>query len=544
MKSAVEQNLGFAIPIAKLRELLRNPNPIRMDRWVRRNGLDPAKWTTTMGALWSQRSGNLHVSGVGSGFGGRSLCLARQNPPAIPYELKVQVRLQEESGAAGLVFQSDGGEEHYGFYPSGGNLRLSRFRGPDVRDWEVLFEKPSSAYLPGEWNELKVQVDDEWIRCYVNGKRVIETKNQRLSGTKIGLAKFRDTVAEFRRFEVSTGKSAPRGDQEDTSLQEILHQPEKAYRLTAEEIKNLSKDDPERRADRLRALARYLDLRSQQLMQTASDLQTASIVESLRVAIEASDASPLLGSLWVAKLDHAEIDISYYLERVDAMAKEIQETFVKDDHETSKREKLNRYLFEENGFHGSRQEYYHSANCQMDRVIDDAEGMPIALCVLYMAIGNKLGMQMEGIGLPGHFVVRHTQEDRKAIWIDVFEKGRPLGNGELSNLVLANAGRPVMEEDLKPQTTREIVTRFLRNLFGSAERQRDTEGMLRYTEALVAIHPTEPQYRLMRASVRRQAKRWSLAVEDIDWLIEHSRGRLDPHELASLRESLLQMLPD
>ena len=59
------------------------------------------------------------------GFGGRSLCLSRQDPLEPPYEIAVVVKLDDESGAAGLVFHSDGQDRHYGFYPTAGKLRLT-----------------------------------------------------------------------------------------------------------------------------------------------------------------------------------------------------------------------------------------------------------------------------------------------------------------------------------------------------------------------------------------------------------------------------------
>jgi hypothetical protein len=56
----------------------------------------------------------------------------------MPFEIGVQVKLNDESGAAGLVFHADGSDRHYGFYPSNGNLRLSCFQGPDVQSWMVI----------------------------------------------------------------------------------------------------------------------------------------------------------------------------------------------------------------------------------------------------------------------------------------------------------------------------------------------------------------------------------------------------------------------
>ncbi|MEM9367312.1 MAG: S1C family serine protease [Planctomycetota bacterium] len=132
MKSAIDENLGFAIPIEQLTDLVDHPNPIQISRWVKINKIDEQRWTPLMGANWRQRGGRLLVSGLGDGFGGRSLLLSKAKVPEAPFEIAVRVRLDDESGAAGLVFHSDGDNKHYGFYPSGGRLRLSCFLGPSI----------------------------------------------------------------------------------------------------------------------------------------------------------------------------------------------------------------------------------------------------------------------------------------------------------------------------------------------------------------------------------------------------------------------------
>ena len=107
LKSAVTENLGFAMPINALKPLVKKPNPIPMAKWLTIGALDPDEWTVLFGARWRQRAGRILVDGPGSGFGGRSLCLWKA-PPKVPYELAVSVKLGDESGAAGLVFHSDG----------------------------------------------------------------------------------------------------------------------------------------------------------------------------------------------------------------------------------------------------------------------------------------------------------------------------------------------------------------------------------------------------------------------------------------------------
>jgi hypothetical protein len=108
MKSLVTANLGFAVAANSLKPLLAKPNPIPMSRWLTIGALDPRDWQVLCGARWRQRGGRIEVSGAGTGFGGRSLCLSQRPVPSLPYEVGVEVRLDDESGAAGLVFHADG----------------------------------------------------------------------------------------------------------------------------------------------------------------------------------------------------------------------------------------------------------------------------------------------------------------------------------------------------------------------------------------------------------------------------------------------------
>lgn len=110
IKSLVTKNLGFAVRVAALKPLLEKPNPVPMLRWLTIGRLDPARWSALFGARWQQRGGLIAVSGSGAGFGGRSLCLAERQPPALPFDLAVSVTLDDEAGAAGLAFHADGGD--------------------------------------------------------------------------------------------------------------------------------------------------------------------------------------------------------------------------------------------------------------------------------------------------------------------------------------------------------------------------------------------------------------------------------------------------
>ena len=97
MKSAVTDNLGFAVPVGALHRLLAKPNTIPMEKWLTIGSLDPNRWRILMGANWKQRAGRITVSRPGNGFGGRSLCLSRRKAPDLPYEVSVEAKLNDAS---------------------------------------------------------------------------------------------------------------------------------------------------------------------------------------------------------------------------------------------------------------------------------------------------------------------------------------------------------------------------------------------------------------------------------------------------------------
>ena len=158
IKSMVTENLGFAMPASSLLPLMKNHSPVLMSAWMT---IGAARYTDewrTKGGRWRQRAGRIIGEGGGDGVGRRALCVSLREVPAEPYEVAVSVKLDDEAGAAGLAFHVDEKNRHYGFYPSGGKLRLVRFDGSDVFSWKVLGEKDSRAYVKGEWNTLKVRM--------------------------------------------------------------------------------------------------------------------------------------------------------------------------------------------------------------------------------------------------------------------------------------------------------------------------------------------------------------------------------------------------
>jgi len=541
MKSLVTDNLGFAVPVGALQPLLNKPNPVPMNNWLTIGALDPMRWKPMFGARWQQRAGRIFVDQPGKGFGGRSLCLWEKKVPELPFEIGVTLRLEDESGAAGLVFHSDGDQKHYGFYPSAGKMRLSRFEGATVYSWTVLYNQPSEHYRPGEWNHLKVRVEKDRIECYVNDHLVLASTDRRLTGEKVGLAKFRDTAVEFKRFQVA--KQIPPQEIPAQVLDELDDQIAalpKLEHLLPEQIEPLI----ERRAESVAALQRQatrLEEQAAVLRQIASDVHVQATAKKLGKLLAQEDQQIDLAraALLVARLDDREVAVDQYLHQIDAMAEAVRRRLPEDVSESDRLAALDKYLFEENGYHGSRTDYYHQANSYLNRVLDDREGLPITLSLLYMELGRRLGLKVEGVGLPGHFVVRHVPQVGESQLIDVFDRGTRMSRQDAGRKVLELTGRPLQEEHLAANSPRAIISRILANLLSLAQRKTDKEAMLRYLEAKVAIDPESVSDRGMRAVVRFDTGRRDAGIADLDWFLDHPPEGLDLERIRQMRDYFL-----
>jgi regulator of sirC expression with transglutaminase-like and TPR domain len=541
LKSLVTANLGFAMPVNALKPLLAKPNPIPMDRWLTIGTLDPREWRPLMGARWRQRAGRIIVEGAGSGFGGRSLCLARKSPPAVPFEVAVTVKLDDESGAAGLIWHADGGNKHYGFYPTAGKVRLTRFEGPDVFSWTILKDRKSDAYRPGEWNTLKVRVEKDRFLCFVNDRRVIEMADQGLSGGKVGLAKFRDTRAEFKHFRA--GKELPPSQVPADVAARILKSVEKLPArgdLPPGQVEGLLPDAAVS-VKVLQERARRLEQQAAQLRKLAIAVQTRQAqTELARVLQAAEDRIDLVhAALLIARLDNAELDIDAYRKEVDRLARELTASLPKSADDKARLTGLAKFLFQERGFHGSRVDYYTRANSYLNEVLDDREGIPITLAVLYLELAQRLGLRVAGVGLPGHFVVKYLPAKGPEQLIDVYDGGKPLTRAEAAKIVEGITRRPLRDEDLAAVSKKAIIVRMLQNLVGVARREKDILGVLRYLDTIVLIAPDAAAERWMRAVFRAEAGQRQRALEDVDWLLKTEPPGIDLRYVRRLRQMLV-----
>ena len=155
-------------------------------------------------------------------------------------------------------------------------------------------------------------------------------------------------------------------------------------------------------------------------------------------------------------------------------------------------ERLLRWMFEDQRFHGNTTDYYDPRNSYLDQVIELKTGIPITLAIVLMEVGKRAGLVLQGVSFPGHFLVRYEGDDGAGLTlIDPFE-GRILHRDDLRALykratgLTGDPGARVIQ----PATKREILRRMLDNLLGVYALRDDQEGLDAVSARMDALSPS------------------------------------------------------
>ena len=217
--------------------------------------------------------------------------------------------------------------------------------------------------------------------------------------------------------------------------------------------------------------------------------------------VELRDANdtdiPLLSTaLLIAKDEYPDLDTDYYESRLRKFTKELRDPLYAADSTSAQLRCINRYLFDEQGFSGDDLDYYDPRNSYLNDVLDRRLGNPISLAVVQIELARRLGVPLEGISFPGHFLVR-LPLDEGIIVLDPYQKGRSLDASELRRRARSHLDSQDIDDShlarmLEPASHRMILTRILRNLKGVYSEREQWEKALRCSDRLITIDPHQP----------------------------------------------------
>jgi regulator of sirC expression with transglutaminase-like and TPR domain len=225
------------------------------------------------------------------------------------------------------------------------------------------------------------------------------------------------------------------------------------------------------------------------------------------------------GALLIAADEYHDLDVDRYLARIEDMGEALRKRLRSDISPTEALIALNRYLFDELGFSGNSADYYDPKNSFLNEVIDRRLGIPITLAVLYIEIGRRIGLRLEGVSFPTHFLVKCVLRDG-AVIIDPYARGASLGLADLQARLHTLASEVELDAALAASllaaaSPNDIFARMLNNLRGIYLQKGEREKALAASSRIIALMPEAAEELRDRGELYAELECFRAAVGDL-----------------------------
>ncbi len=248
--------------------------------------------------------------------------------------------------------------------------------------------------------------------------------------------------------------------------------------------------------------------------------------------------------LLIAEDAYENLDVNHYLAEIERMAARLRGRLLQADAQ-AKVIGLNQFLFEDLGFTGNAEDYYDPRNSYLNEVLERRRGIPISLSILYMEIGRKIGLPLEGISFPGHFLVRLALRGSTLV-LDPFSGGEPVSEHDLRKLlkrVIAGSGQAglrspdevaaelPLDQFLEPASHRQVLARVLRNLKNIYREKDEPQRVLQVLNRLLMVQPDAHQELRDRGLAFQKLEAFRAALKDLTDYLEREPEAADADEI-------------
>jgi len=251
-------------------------------------------------------------------------------------------------------------------------------------------------------------------------------------------------------------------------------------------------------------------------------------------SINSSDAL-LQGALAIAMHQMEDVDVAAVEAQLQSYA-DIIRGRVRGSQPQALLAHLHELLFEEENFRGNVDDYYNPSNSFLPAVLETKRGLPITLSLLYKIVGERIGLRVWGIGLPGHFLVG-VDMDGSPMMIDPFAEGRELSHEEAQEKLEEMFGSEVewSPDLLHAASNRHWLTRILQNLlnvYGSTNHYADVAAVLEMEMLLW------PEQNHLQRDLGLVLARCGLSQPASIWLDRYLKTNPDDPQKTQIRELL------
>lgn len=255
----------------------------------------------------------------------------------------------------------------------------------------------------------------------------------------------------------------------------------------------------------------------------------------------------LRAALTFARVEYPQLDPAPYIRRIEALSRRVMANIEYPGDAVQSIAALNHVLFDEEMFRGNTADYYNPRNSFINDVLDRKLGIPITLALLYMEVGRRAGFQLFGVGMPGHFMLKHYDVDGRSFFIDAFERGSVLSEEDCKRKIESiHSGQITLRpEFLFIVTRRQMLTRMLNNLRTIYLSRRDFRRALQVVDLILVIYPRSPEDVKQRAALRYNLNDYKGALNDFEEYVRMAPDASDAEEIrhtaVGLRRSMAMM---
>lgn len=237
------------------------------------------------------------------------------------------------------------------------------------------------------------------------------------------------------------------------------------------------------------------------------------------------------GALTLALEERPDLPVRRYLDQLDEWAERVDRRSAEG---LDIVQALHQVLFDELGFDGNRDDYYRPENSLMHRVMEARTGLPLSLSVVYVEVARRVGLIVDGVSFPGHFLVRIDVSGRP-VFVDPFHRGQRHRAEELPALLEQVLGQhaPVEPWMTRPTSATPILLRMLGNLKFAYTRRGQLPEAITVLDRMLSLRPGEPEYLHERGYAFAKLGLYQAAVRDLEEVLPSVSG-LQAHRLQML----------
>ena len=250
------------------------------------------------------------------------------------------------------------------------------------------------------------------------------------------------------------------------------------------------------------------------------------------IAPQNRDINLARAALYVAAEQEPDLDVVAYLGHIALLSNAARKMLPGRHSVYDAIHTINELMYKVEGFKGNRENYYDPKNCLLNYVIDDKRGIPITLSIIYSEIARRLGHNLRGVGMPGHYLLA-AGRGASEVFVDPFNNGGLLSRKECLGLALRGNRVPkgrlaALASRLLPTSDkRSTLKRLLVNLKLMHIKRKESNSALKCAERIQLLDPRDWRNLSELARLQAEVGQYSRAVESFNSFLERAPANTD-----------------